>query len=155
MFTFVFICWKINRTKHPYHEAAEILAHHWMRRFSSIPFQSDLLFALSPLGFENRKALRITHDYSSMVIAERKRAIEAGTDKNLPGNLMPFLDTLLKAKVRLYHTFILDNISCYNNLQGWLVILIVLVRFSCILLLQGGHKKLCFRESERCVGLIW
>ena len=87
------------RKEHAYKDANDLLIMQTNLRFSSVHYQSDILFATSPHGFMHRKALRIAHGFSSKVIAERKQAYEEGKAQLSNGRLLPFLDILLQAKV--------------------------------------------------------
>lgn len=70
-------------------------------RFRYLPFLSDLIFNLSPSGFEFHKCCKIVHDYSQRIIyqrrEEKKREKELGIKSNR--KYMDFLDILIDAEV--------------------------------------------------------
>ena len=91
-----------SRTKHPYIHANFALTKDSYERFGNLLYLSDFIYAMSPDGARNRKALNIAHGFSSNVIAERRRSHgnENGKDQLGPQDkLLPFIDILLQAKV--------------------------------------------------------
>uniref|UniRef100_A0A8C5QZ27 Cytochrome P450 n=1 Tax=Leptobrachium leishanense TaxID=445787 RepID=A0A8C5QZ27_9ANUR len=69
-------------------------------RFGCIPYQSDLIFHLSPHGFRFRRALKIAHRHTAKVIKERVESLKQDTEleKIKQKRHLDFLDILLCAK---------------------------------------------------------
>ncbi|KAG8555215.1 hypothetical protein GDO81_017622, partial [Engystomops pustulosus] len=69
-------------------------------RFHHVPYHSDFIFHLSPLGFRFRKALKIAHEHTDKVIKKRQESLkqESELEKVKKKRHLDFLDILLCAK---------------------------------------------------------
>uniref|UniRef100_A0A8C4YLH7 Cytochrome P450 n=1 Tax=Gopherus evgoodei TaxID=1825980 RepID=A0A8C4YLH7_9SAUR len=73
------------------------LVHHRLRIF---PYHSDLIYWLSPHGFQFKKACQLAHHHTDKVIQERKESLkdEQEREKVQKKRHLDFLDILLHAK---------------------------------------------------------
>ncbi|KAM8930917.1 cytochrome P450 4B1-like isoform 1-T1 [Pelodytes ibericus] len=70
------------------------------RRIRIFPYHSDLIFYLSPHGYRFRKALKVAHEHTDIVIKQRKESLkeEGELEKIQKKRHLDFLDILLYAK---------------------------------------------------------
>ncbi|XP_068095134.1 cytochrome P450 4A12A-like isoform X2 [Hyperolius riggenbachi] len=83
-----------------YIKAVYQLSNEVDHRFRNLFYHNDLLYSLSPHGFQFRKAQRIAHQHTDKVIKQRKELLkcEKELDKISQKRHLDFLDILLCAK---------------------------------------------------------
>lgn len=86
--------------KNTYIQAVYDLCHMVHQRLRIFPYHNDIIYWLSPHGFQFRKACRIAHDHTDKVIHERKESLkdEQEFEKIQKKRHLDFLDILLCAK---------------------------------------------------------
>ncbi|NXC46896.1 CP4B1 protein, partial [Penelope pileata] len=84
----------------PYIKAVYDLCRMVHERLRIFPYHNDLIYWLSPHGFQFRKACRIAHEHTDKVIKERKESLkdEQEFEKIQKKRHLDFLDILLCAK---------------------------------------------------------
>ncbi|XP_070560510.1 cytochrome P450 4F4-like [Ptychodera flava] len=89
-----------DKNQNPYIRGVYALSYLIAERIRLLPYHSNVIFHLSPMGYKYRKALKAVHDYSKRVIQERKEALEnEDKEKETPRRkYIDFLDILLRAK---------------------------------------------------------
>ncbi|XP_072275696.1 cytochrome P450 4B1-like isoform X1 [Pyxicephalus adspersus] len=83
-----------------YIKAVYDLAYLVNYRATFLPYHSDIIFHLSPHGFQFRRALKIAHQHTDKIIKERKESLkrEEELEKIRQKRHLDFLDILLCAK---------------------------------------------------------
>ena len=97
VFSFESDCQQEGAQKHPYLQAVCDLVELTAARFLTLHHRIDWIYYFSANGRKYRKACRIAHDYSEMVIKERRNALRMNQGKNHKRKYLDFLDILLTA----------------------------------------------------------
>ena len=94
--------------KHPYIEAIQEILALTSRRLVSIVVRNDFIYSITPSGRKYEKFCKVAHDYSRMVIQNRKKELEiSGNNQSMSeselkakkkGKYLDFLDVLLIAR---------------------------------------------------------
>ena len=97
VFSFESNCQQEGAQKHPYLQAVCDLVELTAARFLTLHHRIDWIYYLSDNGRKYRKACKIAHDYSEMVIKERRKALKTNQESSDKRKYLDFLDILLTA----------------------------------------------------------
>ncbi len=99
---------QVESSRHPYIHSVQKIVELTTRRFTSLPARWDLYYYLTKDGRTFRKHCNTAHNYSNMVIQNRKKELRIGDDKTQlseselrsrkKGKYLDFLDVLLIAR---------------------------------------------------------
>jgi cytochrome P450 family 4 subfamily B polypeptide 1 len=82
----------------PYVEAVYTLTQLVIERLGYIPHHYSFIYYLSYNGWKFRRAIKVAHDFSQKVIAERRKALENKASNGIKKRNLDFLDILIEAK---------------------------------------------------------
>ena len=97
VFSFESNCQKEGEKKHLYVQAVCDLIELTSSRFVTLHHRIDWIYYLSANGRKYRRACKIAHDYSEMVIKERRNALKETRGNGGKRKYLDFLDILLTA----------------------------------------------------------
>ena len=97
---------------HPYIKAVQDLVHMTTQRYLWPPHSYDWYYFLTPTGWKYRKLCRLVHDYSRMVIQNRKKELE------INGNNQSMSESELKAKKKGKYLDFLDVLLIARDDEG-------------------------------------
>ena len=97
VFSFESNCQQEGAQKHPYLQAVCDLVELTAARFLTLHHRIDWIYYFSANGRKYRKACKIAHDYSEMVIKERRNALKMNQESSDKRKYLDFLDILLTA----------------------------------------------------------
>ena len=97
VFSFESNCQKEGEKKHLYVQAVCDLIELTSSRFVTLHHRIDWIYYLSANGRKYRRACKIAHDYSEMVIKERRNALKETRGNSGKRKYLDFLDILLTA----------------------------------------------------------
>lgn len=143
--------------KNTYIQAVYDLCRMVHQRLRIFPYHNDIIYWLSPHGFQFRKTCRIAHDHTDKVIHERKESLKDGQEfeKIQKKRHLDFLDILLCSKdengaalsdedLRAeVDTFMFEGHDTTASGISWL--------FYC-LAIHPEHQQLCREEIQGILG---
>ncbi|CAH1788897.1 unnamed protein product [Owenia fusiformis] len=92
---------QLEGNRNPYIQCVYTITQLVTKRFRFLPYHNDIIYYLSPQGFQSRKAINFAHDFTKGVIKKRKQVLENKGAENGDGGkrrYLDFLDMLLQTK---------------------------------------------------------